>query len=214
MNCSAPSCKLLIVAAWVFAAACGGEPSAPLEQVHRAEGDLAMQAQNEANRVRLESIIAEVDPHIRYDVAGNWTLDASAHLSAEAAAFVQAARQQFAVVRAELNSVPASTFGVSRAALYAPANQSGITFFWWGARIAMPTNAITGVSAAWRLSGGAAAVRVFLSYYGWSGWAVGAAGVLVPAYAFTIDYVDRLGGRRGVFLNTPWTIIPTYIAPQ
>src|SRR5688572_25235192 len=70
---------------------------------------------------------------------------------------------------------------------------SGIRFYWWGARVAVPSGVAQAVAYAWRTSGGAAAVRVFLASYGWSGWAVGPAGALVPAYAVTIWYVDRVG---------------------
>jgi len=51
-------------------------------------------------------------------------------------------------------------------------------------------------------------------YFGYSGWAVSVASVMVPAYAITIWYVNKVGGNRGVYMNVPWTIIPTYIYPQ
>ncbi len=196
---------LLAVLAPLTLGACndGNNPAAP------ERSDEQVRIENEQNQTRMEALIAEVDPHVRYAADGSWSIDSGARLSPAAAEFASQARAASSAVMLTTGvSVPG---GPSFAA--AP-NQSGIRFYWWGARVSVRTGAAQGIGYAWRTAGGAAAVRVFLQYYGWSGWAVGAAGVLVPAYAWTISYVDRVGGYRGVHMNVPWTIIPTYITPQ
>jgi hypothetical protein len=92
-------------------------------------------------------------------------------------------------------------------------NQSGIRFYWWGARVSVRTGAAQGIGYAWRTAGGAAAGSSCSTTAGRGGRLV-RRGVLVPAYAWTISYVDRVGGYRGVHMNVPWTIIPTFITPQ
>lgn len=171
--------------------------------------DEQVRIENEKNQQQMEALIAEVDPHVQYAADGSWSIASNAELSPAASEFVGHARAASAAVT--LSTGVSAAGGPSFAA--AP-NQSGITRYWWGMRVSVRTGAAQGIGYAWRTAGGAAAVRVFLQYYGWSGWAVGAAGVLVPAYAWTIAYVDRVGGYRGVHLNVPWTIIPTYITPQ
>lgn len=187
-------------------AACG-ERSTPTA----ADGsDEQIAIQNQRNQQQLEALIAEVDPYVRYAADGSWSLAPEAKLSPAAAEF---ARQAHAMSQNVLTANAQLTQPGGPRLATAP-NQSGIRFYWWGARVAVPSGVAGAIRHAWRTSGGAAAVRVFLTYYGWSGWAVSAAGALVPAYAATIWYVDRVGGYRGVFMYVPWSIVPTYIAPQ
>jgi hypothetical protein len=194
----------MVLAALTIAACNDGRNPAEAER-----SDEQVRIENEQNQRQLQALIEEIDPHVRYVADGSWSIASDAPLSPAAAEFARQARAASAAVM--LSSGVSVTGGPSFAV--AP-NQSGITRYWWGMRVSVRTGAAQGIGYAWRTSGGAAAVRVFLQYYGWSGWAVGAAGVLVPAYAWTISYVDRVGGYRGVHMNVPWTIIPTYITPQ
>lgn len=197
---------LLAVLAPLTFAACtdGNNPAAP------ERSDEQVRIENEQNQRQLEALIAEIDPYVQYAADGSWNIAPGAELSPAAAEFASQARAASTAVM--LTTGRLSVLGGPNFA--AAANQSGIRFYWWGARVSVPTGAAQGVGYAWRTAGGAAAVRAFLQYYGWSGWAVGAAGVLVPAYAWTIAYVDRVGGYRGVHMNVPWSIVPTYITPQ
>ncbi|HEV7590359.1 MAG TPA: hypothetical protein VGO40_19775 [Longimicrobium sp.] len=172
--------------------------------------DEQIRVENECNQRQLEALIAEIDPHVRYAADGSWALAPGAKLSPAAAEFARQAHA--ASMKALAGRVQLSRSGEPR--FTTVANQSGIRFYWWGARVSVPSRATQGIAYAWRTSGAPAAVKTFLSYFGYSGWAVGVAGVLVPAYALTIGYIDRVGGYRGVYMHVPWSIVPTYITPQ
>jgi hypothetical protein len=173
--------------------------------------------ENEANGQRLEALIAEVEPHVRFNADGTWSVDGAANLSADALRFASEAQAaSLAAIRsgAVLERLPSARVdGPSYATAPRP-NQQGVAMYWWGARISLRTGAAQGISSSWQISGGPTAVQLFLQYFGYSRWVAGIAGALVPAYAWTIGYVDRVGGRRGVHMYVPWSVIPTYIAPQ
>lgn len=167
-------------------------------------------AQNAAAQARFEALIAEINPHILYDDVGRWRIADGAQLSKTAAEFVQAAQSASAGQSVEN---PARS-GVAALSYTTGGGVRGIGWYWWGARVSLRSGDVQGVSEAWRTAGGAAAVRTFLSYFGYSSWLAGAAGYLVPMYAWTIWYVDRTGGYRGVHLYVPWSLVPTFITPQ
>lgn len=164
-------------------------------------GDAGSNGDQEA----LEALIAEVDPHVVYH-DGSWSLDPNAKLTPQAQAFVTQALTASAGMRIE---APEDV-----SALAVAGGVRSLTAYWWGYRIGLKSGDAQAVSLAWRTSGASSAIKVFLGYFGYSGWAVGAAGLLVPTYAVTIAYVDKQGGYRGVFLNVPWTIVPTVITAQ
>jgi hypothetical protein len=157
-------------------------------------------------------LISEVDPHVVYRSDGSWSISPDARLSAAAAAFVQ----ESLAGAARTGEEPALEYERGNNS-NSPMSQSGsrsLKRYWWGYRIGLKSGDASAFKEAWNRAGAAGAVKLFLMYFGHSGWAVAAAPTLVPAYATAIWYVDRLGGYRGVYLDVPWTIIPTYIHPQ
>lgn len=159
----------------------------------------------------MEVLISEIDPHVTYDTDGSWSVHPGAQLTPAAKAFVTEALSASANFKTE--AALGQSASTTQNALVS-AGYRDLKFYWWGARISLASGDAQGIGYSWRTSGGSAAVSQFLGYFGYSGWAVGAAAVLVPAYAATIWLVDRIGGYRGVHLHVPWTIIPTYITPQ
>lgn len=174
-----------------------------------ARSDEQIRIENEQNQRQLEALIAEIDPHVRYGPDGSWSIASDAPLSPTASEFAFQAQAAFAAATRSTGQ-PTARGGLRLAA--AP-NQSGIQFYWWGARISIRSAAAQEMWQAWRTGGNPAASRVFLRYFGSSAWAAGAAGV-VAAHAWTIAYVDRVGGYRGVHMFIPWTLRPVYISPQ
>jgi hypothetical protein len=141
--------------------------------------------------------------------------DGAANLSADAFRFASEAQAaSLAAIRsgAVLKRLPsARVAGPSYATAPRP-NQRGVAMYWWGARISLRTGAAQEISSFWQISGDPTAVQLFLQYFGYSRW--GGLRALVPAYAWTIGYVDRVGGRRGVHMYVPWSVIPACIAPR
>lgn len=173
--------------------------------------------ENEANQRVLVALIAEIDPHVRYHANGTWSVDPAARLSPSAVRFALDAQRHSAEHVAQgvrLSRNPVAAGGAPVYALATSANYQGLAFYWWGARVSLRSAVAQEIYSSWWKRGVRAAVQAFLKYFGYSGWAVNAAGALVPAYAWTIGYVDRVGGYRGVHMHVPWSIVPTYIAPQ
>jgi len=188
-----------------------GEGSTVRDLPEHPQDDAAL-VENQRNQRVLTALIAEVDRYVAYKPDGTWAVDPSAMLSPQARQFVtEALSKSDRASIAESRAGTAATFGATLA------NSGGVrslTCYWWGCRLGFKTGDAQGVAHAWRTAGAKGAIKVFLGYFGYSGWAAGVAAVLVPAYAITVSVVDRLGGYRGVYMNVPWSIAGTVITPQ
>jgi hypothetical protein len=172
---------------------------------------------NEANERTLTTLVAEIEPYVRFHDDGTWSVDPAASLSPAAAEFAREAQRSSAALLdhgVQLSRAPSSGPSSPAYAVFSSWNHQGLTRFWWGYRVSLRSATAQEIYSAWWRSSVSSAIKAFLRHFGYSGWAVGAAGTLVPAYAWTIGYVDRVGGYRGVHMNVPWSIVPTYIAPQ
>lgn len=205
---------MAIIIATAALAACSPDTQTGLreQQNEQIDREARSDAQNAANKATLGALLAEIEPHVRYDERGGWSLAEGTTLSSSAREFASRASAAYAA-SLSVDASPTVAQGVMLSSIVG-ANQRGLTRFWWGYRIAIPTGVASGVSDTYRRSGAVAAVRLLVGYYGSTSWVAGIAAYFVPAYAITIGVVDRLGGKRGVFANVPWTIVPTVITAQ
>ena len=84
---------------------------------------------------------------------------------------------------------------------------------WWGGVFSMSINAINVLDLAVSTSGASGAVKFFMKASVAASWATFVAPLLVGVWMWTIKYVDRTGGHRGVHLNVSWVGV-VIVTPQ
>lgn len=187
------------------------------------------QQANEATGQRLETLIERVEPHLRVTEAGFLELDQAssraARLDRETVEFARAnlevlnTRVAAGEVRlqADLSVVitaETSSFqGATQSSTTHRAHQTGVNWYWWGARIALSNDHLNAVLDAARRAGLSGVVGQMAKVGLTGSWAASVAGPVVAAWLATINYVNRMGGHRGVYIHITWATL-TWVTAQ
>lgn len=174
-------------------------------------------ALNKANRQQFEKLVAEVEPHLVLQPGGTLALKPSATraagLSTEAKEFAES-------VLAKTNSLVEAgeaRFDENFNVVLTGQTRANYTRWsgwrWWGGVFSMSTNSINALDFAIKGAGVSGAVKFFMQASVAASWATFVAPLIVGAWMWTIKYVNRTGGYRGVHLNVTWAGV-IVVTPQ
>jgi hypothetical protein len=188
-----------------------GEITAP-DQAAPAELARAL-ARNSDNQRIFDALVAELEPHLRKEPDGTWTVDPDAPLSPSARAFMEVASREMkeAVATGERIDTGAAFLRLPTGDV--GPNYNGIRWYWWGVRISISSANVGALANAVRMAGVGGAVQFFVQALLAPAWVVSIVPLLVAYWMAVIAAINARGGRRGVHIYVTWATL-IFVQPQ
>lgn len=165
--------------------------------------------QNEANSATFKALQQEIEPHLRFDTDGRWSIQQGALLSEGAKEFAELALRSSS---GRADNLPNAAIMADRAGASVTDSRNGVRCYWWGCRFTVSHATIQALSLTCLELSCRRAISAFLAAIGTTGWAATVVPWALPAYVLLLKWADRQCGNRGAYLDMTFALV-TVVRP-